>query len=530
MSNHSSISSFDTKEGLCFIKDPIHSYLTVTTYSDSLDVSGSKRFNSEIDLISNPWLQRLRRVRQTQAAYAVFPGLEHSRFQHVLGVMHLAGKMARKWYGQLIQKLHQLDRKEILRQMPETEFVEEVFRLAGLLHDVGHGPFSHSLDKAYKKVFDDVTINHEVISNLIIERELAPIIEGIRRSPHGQFKTPIDPKIITYLIHPRRGEYEEIKFFWLRLLRPIISGLIDADALDYLSRDAFHGGLLEYGLLDIDRFLENTFLVYSTEPGKTGLYLQKNSLLALEFLLLSRFQMYRSCYYHKSVRAFELKAEMLLEEVLRALKFPNAIKKSREFLERFYYFDEYWLFGQVETWERSRNKSFRRLGEQLRRFANRDHGLHLTHSEDFTLKDHLATELIKYKPDQYQKIIEEALKKVIEGNKVIIRQLRLTNSEVAYLKTLTIPKLKKLIFYDSPLLDIRRGVNPVSVTESIRIYDSQHAEETNEKGIRDMLDNLPMIFLPLRMYVGDMRLKNIIEKIFVFHESNNPKAKQDTSY
>ncbi len=519
---------FDTKEGLSFVRDPIHSYISITTPSRASGKELTQAAATELDLISSPWIQRLRRIRQTQAAYTVFPGLEHSRFQHVLGVMHLAGKMARRWYGQMIERLRIKGQRTLLKEMPEVAYVEEVFRLAGLLHDVGHGPFSHSLDRAFRRVFPEAEINHEVISTLIIEREVASIIRGIKRSPHGEFSEPIDPGIITYLINPKRDKYNQRKYLWLRILRPIISGLMDADALDYLSRDAYHGGLLEYGLLDIDRFIKNTFLVYTGDPGSTGLYLHKNSLMALEFLLLSRFQMYRSCYYHKSVRAFELKAEELLAELIRVLKFPDPRKHRREFLEQYFHFDEYWLFAQAQPWQKSKNPRMSRLGKELERFANRDHGLFLAHDVDFTIRDYVAAELIEYKKDRYQKYLEELLEKVKSASAQEVDIIGLTKRDRSFLRNLTPNDLKRLVHYDTPFLDVRRGVNPLRISANIRIYDGQNPNVFDEIGIREIINNLPMLYLPLRIYVGDKQLQAIIGKVLRFVDQR--KVEQDSSY
>src|SRR5947208_1233048 len=113
--------------------DPVYGYVQIT----KSDVPGD---TCEQDLLDSPWLQRLRRIHQLQSAWWVFATAEHSRFQHSLGAMHLAGNWARHLYPTL---------RQVHPQAPNTGVVEETMRLAGLLHDVGHGPFGHFFDENY---------------------------------------------------------------------------------------------------------------------------------------------------------------------------------------------------------------------------------------------------------------------------------------------------------------------------------------------------------------------------------------------
>ena len=110
------------------IADPLYGYLRIT-----LSRAGEI---AEADVIDNPWVQRLKRIHQLQSSWWVFPTAEHSRFVHSLGAMHLAGKLARQVYPTLA---------ETEPGTPSLPVVEETLRLAGLLHDLGHGPFSHFL-------------------------------------------------------------------------------------------------------------------------------------------------------------------------------------------------------------------------------------------------------------------------------------------------------------------------------------------------------------------------------------------------
>jgi len=134
--------------------DPIYRYVRVTK------PGGVPGAVAEQDLIDNPWLQRLRRIHQLQSAWWVFATAEHSRFQHSLGAMHLAGE----WAGHLYPTLRQLH-----PEAPSQAVVTETLRLAGLLHDIGHGPFGHFFDENYLARWG---IDHEVIGRHLILHEL----------------------------------------------------------------------------------------------------------------------------------------------------------------------------------------------------------------------------------------------------------------------------------------------------------------------------------------------------------------------
>src|SRR3954463_3490532 len=172
------------------ISDPIHGYIELTkrlTPAEAAAVGLPDEEVAEEDLLDSAWLQRLRRVSQLQSARWVFPTAEHSRFTHGLGVMHEAGLWARALYPSLAARLR------AARDAPPSEgLVVETLRVAGLLHDVGHGPFAHFFDEQVLVDFpapDDVRrttpkkLTHEDLSQLIIERDLGALIGGLRRAP-----------------------------------------------------------------------------------------------------------------------------------------------------------------------------------------------------------------------------------------------------------------------------------------------------------------------------------------------------------
>ena len=178
------------------ISDPIHGYIELTKRLDPADSNAlglPVEAHAEDDLLDTAWLQRLRRISQLQSARWVFPTAEHSRFTHGLGVMHEAGLWARSLYPSLAQSLAAAG-----EPVPSEGLVVETLRIAGLLHDVGHGPFAHFFDEHVLGDFEappdprrpgPKRLTHEDLGQLIIERELAGLIQDLRghpaRSPSG---------------------------------------------------------------------------------------------------------------------------------------------------------------------------------------------------------------------------------------------------------------------------------------------------------------------------------------------------------
>jgi HD superfamily phosphohydrolase len=148
-------------EGIALLADPIYGYIQFT-----VPVDGQAVEHTEKDLIDTPWLQRLRKVHQLQSSFWVFPSGEHSRFQHSLGTMHMAGRFADRLYPSL--------RQVFGRQCPSQTYVKEVLRVTGLLHDIGHGPFSHFFDQNFLEPLYDTT--HEGVGQRIVTEKLGHII------------------------------------------------------------------------------------------------------------------------------------------------------------------------------------------------------------------------------------------------------------------------------------------------------------------------------------------------------------------
>src|SRR5438132_2840927 len=167
------------------ISDPLHGYITFTA-------SRNRKEPTEQTLIDHPWVQRLRRIHQLQSAWWVYPSAEHTRFQHVLGAMHLAGRAVTLLYPTLVQACAPA-------AVPSQAYVESLVRVAALLHDVGHGPFGHFFDDHFLAQF---SLTHEDLGQHIILTELAAVIRGIRGNPHGELSPheTLQPEQVAFLI------------------------------------------------------------------------------------------------------------------------------------------------------------------------------------------------------------------------------------------------------------------------------------------------------------------------------------------
>jgi HD superfamily phosphohydrolase len=297
--------------------DPIYGYTVFTKHL--------KGETSEEDIIDSAWVQRLRRIHQLQSAWWVFPSAEHSRFQHSIGVMHLAGDFARHLYGFFTDAVE--DQGENLPS--ESKFVETA-RLAGLLHDVGHGPFGHFFDNSYLRPVWET--NHEVLGQKIILEELKPMIERIKRSPVGEFRSQekLDAEDIAYIIKKPDAADTSTKPNWLLLLRRLFSGLYTADSLDYICRDAYISGVCT-DIVDIQRLLYYSHVQKSTS-GECLLALHRNGASALRRFIQTRFYMYDSIYNHRTIRAIEIEMEQIFRETIALFLSGNPVDNLQEYL------------------------------------------------------------------------------------------------------------------------------------------------------------------------------------------------------
>jgi HD superfamily phosphohydrolase len=240
------------------ITDPVHKYI---------------RFSQvEKQLIDSPAFQRLRRIRQLAGAHLVYPSAQHSRFEHSLGTMHIAGLA-----GETLLGKGYIDHADVVQDL----------RLAALLHDIGHGPFSHLFEEVLE--YNCNTSHEELGKKIIIQSEIADILERYGSSAHQICRLSFGQSKVNFM-------------------NEIISGGLSADIMDYLPRDGLFTGA-EYAKLDYHR------LVSSLEVSKNRLAINRSALNSLESMLISRYEMFKAVYFHKTVRSAEV---MLLRSMIAA--------------------------------------------------------------------------------------------------------------------------------------------------------------------------------------------------------------------
>ncbi len=330
-------------EGTALIADPIHRYIQFTVPEKKAEVT-------EKALIDSPWVQRLRYIYQLQSARWVYPSAEHSRFQHSLGAMHLAGEFAKHLYPSL--------RKVLGDECPSAPFVEEYMRVTGLLHDVGHGPFGHFFDDNFLHDYD---LTHEDIGQAIIQQHLGDIIRQIRRSPSGPFAAgeELRPEDVAFPIK-KNGEDDQRKAEWVRLLQPLTSGIFTFDNLDYVSRDSYMCGVA-VGPVDRERLLHYTFF------SPKGLTLHKAGNSALTMFLNARLYLYTNVYYHRTTRAIDLHLREIFPQSMRVL-FPG---NPLEHMEEYLYLTDWSLLEEVSRWRRQKGE-LHELGREWEAVLHRE--------------------------------------------------------------------------------------------------------------------------------------------------------------
>jgi HD superfamily phosphohydrolase len=241
------------------IKDPVYGYVYIT--------------EAEKQVIDSFPVQRLRRLRQLAGTEFVYPGANHTRFEHSVGVMHLAGLLS--------------ENPNLSQVLSEDEV--QIIRIAALLHDVGHGPFSHVFEHILTKFLNKT---HENMTTWIIQKsELRDVINKL-----GYSSKMIGKLAVGSLHKPSRAYMDQI-----------IRSAVDVDKLDFIVRDTYHTGA-QYGYVDIFR------LIHMLDILNENLAIDLGALSALESFILARIESFRSIYFHRVGRAVQIMLAMAMEE------------------------------------------------------------------------------------------------------------------------------------------------------------------------------------------------------------------------
>ena len=290
---------------LKIFNDPIYGFITIP--------------NSLIyDLIQHPYFQRLRRISQMGMSYLVYPGAHHTRFHHALGCMHIMQKA--------VQTLQ-------FKGVSISEEEENALYIAILLHDIGHGPYSHAMEHSIVE-----EVHHEELSLLFME----------------QLNKEFDGKL-SLAIQVFKGEYHR------KFMLQLISSQLDMDRMDYLKRDSFYSGVAE-GNINSER------LIQMMNVQDDYLVIEEKGIYSVEKFLVARRLMYWQAYLHKT----SVVAELILTKILKRAKeltqkgivlpcseslqffMQNKISLSdfdKNVLDKFSYLDDYDVMGAIKSWQ-----------------------------------------------------------------------------------------------------------------------------------------------------------------------------------
>lgn len=325
--------------------DAIHGYIPFVRAGVEADEVAERQ------IIDHPWVQRLRQIHQLQTAWWVFPTAEHTRFQHVIGVMHLGSRAVAALFDSL---------REVCDDVPSRGYVESLVRMAGLLHDVGHGPFGHFFDDHFLRGYG---LSHETLGGAIICDILGDSLRRIRRNPNSRLEPSerLDPREIAFLIaRPTAQEKPDEAPRWLQLLRSLFSGIYTIDNMDFVLRDAYMSGY-NARAFDMERLLHYSFF---TDQGLT---IHARGMAALVQFMSVRADLFRTIYFHRTVRAIDLTLADLFADAKDYL-FPG---NPREHMDEYLRFTEWSLLVDVARWKDSSDARKRALGERWQAFLNR---------------------------------------------------------------------------------------------------------------------------------------------------------------
>jgi len=393
------------------IKDPVFGYVYIT--------------EAERKIIDSFPVQRLRRLRQLAGAEYVYPGANHTRFEHSVGVMYLAGVMAENPY--------------LSQHFSDEDY--QMIRIAALLHDVGHGPFSHIfehlLDKFLKKTHEDMNVW------VVQKSELKDVIGGLGFDPDLVAKLSVG-----WLHKPGKAFMDQI-----------IRSAVDVDKLDFVVRDTYHTGA-EYGYVDVFR------LTHTLDVLDQNLAVDLGALSALESFILARIESFKSIYFHRVGRAAQIMLAMAMEEAKDGLGLVD-FKTPEEYLS----LDDYTVWAMLKRCEKSK-----RIIENLEKRKL----LKCAHEQTFYVRDKTVSSIFGVEEIRNQLRDQIASEAGVEPSMVVI----------------DVPTLPSVPYHHSVLLE------PMEIPVFYRTRDGQKVPQklSDISGIFDVLKGFINI---LRVYTTD---------------------------
>ena len=411
------------------IKDPIHGYVYIT--------------EAEKQVIDSFPVQRLRRLRQLAGAEYVYPAANHTRFEHCVGVMHLAGLMAENPY--------------LSKHFNEEQY--QLVRIAALLHDVGHGPFSHIFEHLLVKFLHKT---HEDINVWIVQKsELKDIIKKIGYNPDEVAKLSVG-----WLHKPKRAFMDQI-----------IRSAVDVDKLDFVVRDTYHTGA-QYGYVDVIRLIQTLDIL------DQNLAVDLGALSALESFILARVESFKSIYFHRVGRAAQIMLATAMEEAKDELGLTS-FKTPEEYLA----FDDYTVWTMLK-----KSKKSKKIIENLERRKL----LKCAYDRTFYVRDKTVSNLFSHEEIRNQLRDQIADKAGVDPQAVVIDVPTLPSvpySHSVLLEPMEIPvfmrtregeKVPQRLSDISGIFDVLKGFINI-----LRVYTDEENREKVGAAATKLLGELP---------------------------------------
>jgi hypothetical protein len=304
------------------IRDPVHGFIKITGW--------------ERDIINEPAFQRLRRIKQLAWTDMVYPGASHSRLEHSLGVMHVVSSL----FDSIVMR-----QKDFLAGLGYNDSgldrLRSLIRLAALLHDIGHSPFSHAGEGIFPLcALTGQKYEHEEYSAAIVKHELRDVIES-NQFNRTNFRITADEVSVFFV-----GSLSLDCLLW----RDLLTSQMDGDRMDYLLRDAYHAGV-NYGKYDLNRVIATIRLIARPDtPDSTGGYslgVDEDGIHAAEGLIIARYMMFTQLYFHKTRVAYDYHLVEAIREVLKphggTFPPPDSAENIREYLN----WDDWRVLGAI---------------------------------------------------------------------------------------------------------------------------------------------------------------------------------------
>jgi HD superfamily phosphohydrolase len=317
------------------IRCPVYGFVTISDW--------------EREIISQPAFQRLRRIRQLAWTDYIYPGAMHTRFEHSLGVMHMATML----YRGIVDRSRGILESELGYNDAGLRRHEVLIRLAALFHDIGHSPFSHGAEELFPLISENEQTDrfrHETYSAEIVRCHFGDVISSHPANTNYGFTAEDVANLL-------EGKPEAGKaLFW----RDLIDGQMDADRMDYLLRDSLHSGV-DYGRYDWRRLVQTIGATGGTSEVGPRIGVSEGGWHAAEGLILARYFMFTQVYFHKTRVIFDHHLQRALSEMLPNRHFPKPIGGE---LSEYLAWDDWRVLGQL---------SAGMGGEHGCRLATRDH-------------------------------------------------------------------------------------------------------------------------------------------------------------